>query len=186
MLVRLHEAGVKAVEWQAGAEGDYQNRRTLASIILVSADYVGNCSGQFLSYAALLARQGVLRRVVVDECHVAITADSWRTALRKLKDVCLLPCQHLSLTATLPPSLKGQLRETMLMPGATVLRAETTQRRRSMPTACGASSYGTPPSPYADGRSEVLALRVAVRVRWVDHKCKVNSDEFDEEETIYE
>jgi superfamily II DNA helicase RecQ len=128
MLVRLHKAGVKAVEWQAGAEGDYQNRRTPASIVLVSADYVGNCSGQFLSYAALLARQGVLRRVVVDECHIAITADSWRTALRKLKDVRLLPCQHLLLTATLPPSLEGQLRETMLMPGATVLRAETTQR----------------------------------------------------------
>jgi superfamily II DNA helicase RecQ len=92
MLVRLHEAGVKAVEWQAGAEGDYQNRRTLASIVLVSADYVGNCSGQFLSYATLLARQGVLRRVVVNEYHLAITADSWRTALRKLKDVRLLPC----------------------------------------------------------------------------------------------
>jgi hypothetical protein len=24
-----------------------------------------------------------------------------------------------------------------------------------------------------------------VRVRWVDHKCKVNSDEFDEEATLY-
>jgi superfamily II DNA/RNA helicase len=128
MLVRLHKAGIKAVEWQAGAEGDYQNRRTPASIVLVSADYVGNCGGQFLSYAALLARQGVLRRVVVDECHIAITADSWRTALRKLKDIRLLPCHHLLLTATLPPSLEGQLRKTMLMPGATVLRAETTQR----------------------------------------------------------
>jgi superfamily II DNA helicase RecQ len=128
MLVRLHKTDIKAVEWQAGVEGDYQNRRTSASIVLVSADHIGKHSGQFLSYAALLARQGVLRRVVIDECHVAITADSWRTALRKLKDVRLLPCQHVLLTATLPPSLEGQLRETMLMPGATVLRAETTQR----------------------------------------------------------
>ncbi|KAF2022802.1 P-loop containing nucleoside triphosphate hydrolase protein, partial [Setomelanomma holmii] len=128
MLVRLHNAGVKAVEWQPGAEGDYQNRRTSASIVLVSADYVGKQSGQFLSYAALLARQGVLRRVVIDECHVAITADSWQTALRRLKDVRLLPCQQVLLTATLPPSQESQLRKTMLMPGATVLRAETTQR----------------------------------------------------------
>jgi superfamily II DNA helicase RecQ len=128
MLIRLHRASVKAVEWQAGAEGEYENRRTPASIVLVSADHVGNYSGQFLSYAALLARQGVLRRVVIDECHVAITADSWRTALRNLKDIRLLLCQHVLLTATLPPSLEGQLRETMLMPGATVLRAETTQR----------------------------------------------------------
>jgi superfamily II DNA helicase RecQ len=128
LLIRLREAGVRAVEWQSGAEGDYQNRRTPASIVLASADCVGNHSGQFLSYAALLARQGVLRRVVVDECHVAITADSWRTALRRLKDVRLLPCQQVLLTATLPPSIEAQFRETMLMPGATVLRAETTQR----------------------------------------------------------
>jgi superfamily II DNA helicase RecQ len=128
MLIRMRDAGVKAIEWQAGAEGDYQNRRTPASIVLVSADYVGNCSGQFLSYAALLARQGVLRRVVVDECHVAITTDSWRTALRRFKDIRLLPCQQVLLTATLPPSQEGQLCETMLMPGATVLRVETTQR----------------------------------------------------------
>jgi superfamily II DNA helicase RecQ len=128
MLIRLRDAGVKAIEWQAGADGDYQNRRTPASIVLVSADYVGKCSGQFLLYAALLARQGVLRRVVIDECHVAITADSWRTTLRRLKDVRLLPCQQVLLTATLPPSQEGELRETMLMPQATVLRAETTQR----------------------------------------------------------
>jgi superfamily II DNA helicase RecQ len=128
MLVRLHKASVKAVEWQAGAEGEYENRRMPVSIVLISADHVGYYSGQFLSYAALLARQGVLRRVVIDECHVAITADLWLTALRNLKDIRLLLCQHMLLTATLPPSLEGQLRETMLLPGATVLRAETTQR----------------------------------------------------------
>jgi hypothetical protein len=44
------------------------------------------------------------------------------------KDVQLLLCQQVLLTATLPPSQEGQLRETMLMPQATVLRAETTQR----------------------------------------------------------
>jgi hypothetical protein len=40
----------------------------------------------------------VLRRVVIDECHVAITADSWRTTLRRLKDVRLLPCQQVLLS----------------------------------------------------------------------------------------
>jgi hypothetical protein len=59
--------------------------------------------------------------VVVHECHVAITSDSWRMALRKLKDIRLLLCDQVVQTATLPPSLEGQLRETMQMPGATVL-----------------------------------------------------------------
>jgi superfamily II DNA helicase RecQ len=53
MLVRLHKASIRAAEWQADAEGDCQNRRTLASIVLVSADHVGKYSGEFLSYAAL-------------------------------------------------------------------------------------------------------------------------------------
>ncbi|KAF2023519.1 hypothetical protein EK21DRAFT_13467, partial [Setomelanomma holmii] len=52
MLARLCSAGVKAVEWPAGAEGNYQNRRTPALIVLVSADYVGKQSSQFLWYAA--------------------------------------------------------------------------------------------------------------------------------------
>jgi hypothetical protein len=37
----------------------------------------------------------------------------------------------------------------------------------------------------AEGKVEKLRVGgriVCVRVRWVDHKCKVNSDEFDEEE----
>ncbi|KAF2818030.1 hypothetical protein CC86DRAFT_238394, partial [Ophiobolus disseminans] len=44
LLVRLRKAGVKAIEWQAGAEGNYENRRTPASIVLVSADCVGSYS----------------------------------------------------------------------------------------------------------------------------------------------
>lgn len=121
MLVRLGQASIQAAEWKSGVEGDYQNRRTLAAIVLVSADHVGSSSRQFLSYASLLARQGVLRRVVIDESHVAITADSWRTKLRNLKDIRLLPCQQVLLTATLPPSQERQLQEVMLIRGATMI-----------------------------------------------------------------
>jgi hypothetical protein len=45
----------------------------LASIMLVSADYVS--SREFLFYTALLAQQQILCRVVVDECYTAIIAD---------------------------------------------------------------------------------------------------------------
>jgi hypothetical protein len=75
MLVRLRKASFKAVEWQAGAEGDYQNCCMPAFIVLVSADHVGNCSGQLLLYAALLAKQGILERLVIVECYRAITSD---------------------------------------------------------------------------------------------------------------
>ena len=82
----------------------------------------------FSLYAALLAQQQVLRRVVIDECHTAITADSWRPKLARLKDVRLLSCQLVLLTATLPPSQVEQLRETLLVRTATIIRAKCTQR----------------------------------------------------------
>jgi hypothetical protein len=90
LLVRLGQAGIKAIEWQPEVHRALQQRYTLASVMLVSADYVG--SREFLSYAALLAQQQILCRVVVDECYTAYTADLWRPTLAKLKDVRLLPC----------------------------------------------------------------------------------------------
>jgi replicative superfamily II helicase len=131
MLVRLAQAGISAVEWQPGLQEQLQRCSTLASIVLVSADYVGSSDGEFLSYAALLAQQQILRRIVIDECHTAITAASWRPKLAWLKDVRLLSCQLVLLTATLPPCQEEQLGEALLVRTATVVRAACTQRPRT-------------------------------------------------------
>jgi hypothetical protein len=90
LLVRLGKAGIKAVEWQPSVQRALQQRYTLASVMLVSANYVS--SREFLSYTALLAQQQILRRVVVDECYIAYTADLWRPTLARLKDIRLLLC----------------------------------------------------------------------------------------------
>ena len=111
---------------------------TLASVMLVSADHVG--SSDFLTYAALLAQQQILRRIVVDECHTAITAASWRPKLAKLRDVRLLRCQLVLLTATLPPCREQQLREALLVRTATIVRAACTQRRRTQYSVVRCSS----------------------------------------------
>ena len=128
MLVRLAEAKIQAIEWQPGEAGELQRRSRLASIVVVSANYVRSADGSFLSYAALLARQQILRRVVVDECHVAITADLWRPKLARLRDLRLLACQLVFLTATLPPSQVEQLQQRLLIRTATIVRARSTQR----------------------------------------------------------
>lgn len=92
MLVRLAKARISAAKWEPGVPGELQSRRRLPSVLLVSADQIRSRSDEFLSYAALLAHQQILRRVVINECHTAITANSWRTKLAQLKDVQLLPC----------------------------------------------------------------------------------------------
>jgi hypothetical protein len=55
LLIRLAQASISAVEWLPSLQEQLQRCSTLASIVLVSADYVGSSDGEFLSYAALLA-----------------------------------------------------------------------------------------------------------------------------------
>jgi len=117
-----------AAEWEPGVQGELQRRARLPSMLLVSADHVGSRDGEFLLYAALLAYQQILCRVVIDECHTAITAHSWQPKLAWLKDLELLPCQLILLTATLTPSLVDQLYKALLVRTATIVRARCTQR----------------------------------------------------------
>jgi superfamily II DNA helicase RecQ len=128
LLIRLTQASISAVEWLPSLQEQLQRCSTLASIVLVSADYIGSSDSEFLSYAALLAQQQILRRIVIDECHTAITTASWRPKLAQLKDVRLLSYQLILLTATLPPCQEEQLRKALLVRTATVMRAACTQR----------------------------------------------------------
>jgi hypothetical protein len=65
---------------------------------------------------------------VIDECHIAITADSWRPRLVQLKNIQLLLYQLILLTTTLPPSQVGLLYKALLLHAATTIRARSTQR----------------------------------------------------------
>ncbi|KAF2463237.1 uncharacterized protein BDR25DRAFT_362955 [Lindgomyces ingoldianus] len=56
----------------------------------------------------------MLRRVVVDKCHLIFTASHWRQKLAKLKNLRLLLCLIVLLTATLPPSRECELEAGML------------------------------------------------------------------------
>ena len=96
----------------------------------MSADKAGLLGERhnFLSYALRLQHRGLLRRVVVDECHVTYTDHGWRTELAKLRNLRLLTCPLLLLTATLPPSKEVDLLAIMDLGNATrVVRAPTVQ-----------------------------------------------------------
>jgi superfamily II DNA helicase RecQ len=76
LLIRLTQASISTVEWLPSLQEQLQRYSTLASIVLISADYIGSSNSKFLSYAALLTQQQILRRIVIDEYHTAITAAS--------------------------------------------------------------------------------------------------------------
>ena len=96
-------AGIDCIEWTHSTEDP-------AEMVVVSADKLDD---RFFGYASLLASKGLLRRVFVDECHLAITAHSWRRRLVELARVQSLGVPLIMLTATLPVHMESDLEVTM-------------------------------------------------------------------------
>ena len=80
-----------------------------ADILLASAEHCGSTA--FQNHLALLHGGDRLARIVVDECHVAVTATAWRPAMRHLRAVRVRPVPLLLLSATVPSELEEKLRE---------------------------------------------------------------------------
>jgi len=81
MVGRMKEAGIDCVEWKAGEVNP-------ATTVVVSADRAAEWD--FMDYASQLNRDKLLRRVVIDECHLAFTVSDWRPKLARLKNLRLL------------------------------------------------------------------------------------------------
>jgi len=79
-----------------------------ADIILASVEHClspafQNCLGQ-------LHGEGRLARIVVDECHLALTSISWRPAMQDMEHVRKVPVPLLLLSATVPPPMEDPIR----------------------------------------------------------------------------
>jgi superfamily II DNA helicase RecQ len=120
LVKRICDYGVDCIEWKHSDSNP-------ASVVVVSADIAGDITsnGNFLGYARLLKNKGLLRRVVIDECHLLFTSRHWRGNLLKVKNLRLLGCPLVLLTATLPPVQEIELEASMLVRNATYIRAST-------------------------------------------------------------
>lgn len=116
LLARITQCRLDCIEWTYGQVNP-------AAIVVVSADVAG--SSDFLNYAGMLSSKKLLRRIVVDECHLIFTSSDWRPKLAKLKHLRVLSCPMVLLTATLPPVLEEVLGSSMLVRCATYIRAST-------------------------------------------------------------
>ncbi len=101
MLDRLKRVGIQPHVWspagrQPGRPGP---------LVIVSAEAA--CTYGFLEYAHRLVDGRKLARIVVDECHLTITAGSYRPSMARLAwYVRQLRTQTVWLTATLPPAMQ--------------------------------------------------------------------------------
>jgi len=112
LVKRCRLLGLPCSAWEAGASATPASR-----LVFVSAEAAA-CNDDFLTFAAHLQTQDRLDRIVVDECHVPLTAASYRRQLAYLYRLRAVPCPLVLLTGTLPPSMQTELEETFLLGSA--------------------------------------------------------------------
>jgi superfamily II DNA helicase RecQ len=82
LVTRIRDCGVDCMEWKHGESNS-------AAVVVVSAGTAGDVrsNGNFISYAQVLMGKGLLRRVVVDECHLIFTSSDCRPKLAASKNL---------------------------------------------------------------------------------------------------
>lgn len=128
LVEKAKKAKIDCMEYRPGEQNP-------AALVFVSADFVTGT--QFLSYGQQLGARGVLRRVLVDESHLAFTSSDWRPKLAGLRAVRGLKAPTIMLTATLPVLLEFELEASMAAQMARYIRASTTRpKTRYIVEAC--------------------------------------------------
>lgn len=116
MLRRVNELSIDHLEWHPGESRE-------ASLVLVSAEAAS--SKDFLKCAKRLIREQKLDRIVVDECHLTVTAAEYRPSMVELTAVRSLRTQFVYLTATLPPSMCAEFEARNYLQHPKMIRASS-------------------------------------------------------------
>jgi superfamily II DNA helicase RecQ/predicted RNA binding protein with dsRBD fold (UPF0201 family) len=100
----------------------YEETSTFSNLTLVSIETI--VSPNFISLVEGLIYSSSLDRIIVDECHLLITASSYRSIMFRFKELLLLKVQFVFLTGTLPYSFEDELVSTLLLDDLSVIRAD--------------------------------------------------------------
>jgi superfamily II DNA helicase RecQ len=115
----VRELGIDHLVW---APGETRG----APLVFVTADAAG--AKGFLTYAYKLAATGDLRRIVLDEAHLTVTASEYRPAMVDLALIRGVRTQFVYLTATLPPAMQATFETQNHLANSKVVRASTNRR----------------------------------------------------------
>ncbi|KAG5986567.1 hypothetical protein E4U52_000123 [Claviceps spartinae] len=112
--------GIEAIEWTP----DLKEPKKL---VVVSAD---SLTSEFFNYTTRMTDKKWLRRVFLDECHLAVTAHSWRPRLIHLPRLQSIEAPLIMLTATLPLHMEREFKATMLLSQSPccLIRASTARK----------------------------------------------------------
>jgi superfamily II DNA helicase RecQ len=122
---RCRLLGVAYYEWRQGGGGDLLPSPGTSLVIASLDQAVGAGSTRLQSYLRGLDAGGELAAVVLDECHLVLTAAAYREKMRRVYELRGLGCQLIYLTGTLPPTLEPALAERLLLQSPAVVRGRT-------------------------------------------------------------
>jgi superfamily II DNA/RNA helicase len=105
--MRCTQAGLSCAAWKSGEDVAVLASTECPRLLLVSVEIAGTV--RFIGFLLNLLAQGRLARIVVDECHLAVTWSSFRPRMRDLVGLRRVAVPLVLLTASLPPSMEGQL-----------------------------------------------------------------------------
>ena len=113
MMDRCRRFKISCVEWNAS------HRAKGARIVLVTPESA--VSETFQTFLNQLRSAQQLDRIVIDECHVVLNDQlDFRRKLRRMGEFNRVGTQMIMLTATLPPSMEGELWKRMGFAGAAI------------------------------------------------------------------
>lgn len=120
LLERANTRGIDCAEWMSSST-------PRATLIFISADKVSGTG--FVGHMKQWERQGVLRRIFLDEAHLAFKDNHWRPKLAGLRELRQAGCPLIMLTGTLPPALEPELEGCMAAQFARYVRCSTVRHR---------------------------------------------------------
>lgn len=112
---------LKVAVWEGAT---YKRSLDLASANLVLVGTKSATNDSFQQWVQQLELAGRLDRIVIDECHLAITA-TYRPEMQELKRLRNFSVPTILLTATLPPYMQRSLEETLILEKPLYLRTAT-------------------------------------------------------------
>ena len=114
LIRRLDALGINYLVWQPG-------ERREAALILVTVEAASRAD--FLTFAQSLVAQQKLDRIVLDECHLTLTAARYRESMVDVGMIRSLRTQFVHTTATSPLSIQADFEEQNSLVRPTVIRA---------------------------------------------------------------
>ena len=103
----------------------FEDTKQFQNLTLVSIETI--IEGTFISLVQSLINNNNLDRIIIDECHLLISASNYRSIMFRFKELLLLSTQFVFLTGTLPFSFEEELINILYLQDLSIIRANCTK-----------------------------------------------------------